>query len=189
MNNIMERHSFLSFSFRFFQVLSSSFRFFQVLSGSVSFCHFLSLFLVLLLSSGALNPFFLHRPPHDFLLKLLCEKSFFLGRLWEYTIGPSFFLLSIFMFSFSCFVFFFSISFHVFFFLFLFSILYSFIFLCFPLKMFLPFSFCFSFFFLGCSKSVAALQDFMAKRAHSELAVFTLYWLVVTFPCGIVHIL
>ena len=29
----------------------------------------------------------------------------------------------------------------------------------------------------------------MGKSAHSELALFALYWLVVTFPCGIVHIL
>ena len=27
------------------------------------------------------------------------------------------------------------------------------------------------------------------KSANSELALFALYWLVVTFPCGIVHIL
>ena len=43
--------------------------------------------------------------------------------------------------------------------------------------------------FLGCSKSVAALQDSLWKRAHSELALFALYWLVVAFPCVIVHIL
>ena len=55
--------------------------------------------------------------------------------------------------------------------------------------MFLPFSCCFLFSFLGCSKSVAALQDSLKKSAHSELALFALYWFVVTFPCGIVHIL
>ena len=53
--------------------------------------------------------------------------------------------------------------------------------------MFLPFSCCFSVFFFGCSKSVAALQDSLEKSAHSELALFALYWLVVTFPCGMVH--
>ena len=53
--------------------------------------------------------------------------------------------------------------------------------------MFLPFSFCSSFSFLGCSKSVAALQDSLGKSAHSELALFALCWLVVTFPCGTVH--
>ena len=36
---------------------------------------------------------------------------------------------------------------------------------------------------------MAALQDSLEKSAHSELASFALYWLVVTFPCGIVHIL
>ena len=36
---------------------------------------------------------------------------------------------------------------------------------------------------------MAALQDSLGKSAHSELALFALYWLVVTFPCGIEHIL
>ena len=36
---------------------------------------------------------------------------------------------------------------------------------------------------------MAALQDSLGNNAHSELALFALYWLVVTFPCGIVHIL
>ena len=36
---------------------------------------------------------------------------------------------------------------------------------------------------------MAALQDSFGKSAHSELAAFALYWLVVTFPFGIVHIL
>ena len=36
---------------------------------------------------------------------------------------------------------------------------------------------------------LAALQDSLGKSAHSELALFALYWPVVTFPCGIVHIL
>ena len=36
---------------------------------------------------------------------------------------------------------------------------------------------------------MAALQDSLGKSAHSELASFALYWLVVTFPCGNVHIL
>ena len=31
---------------------------------------------------------------------------------------------------------------------------------------------------------MAALQDSLVKSAHSELALFDLYWLVVTFPCG-----
>ena len=68
-------------------------------------------------------------------------------------------------------------------------------FLYFPLVFFLTkcfflFHFVSLFFFLGCSKSVAALQDSLEKKgAHSELALFALYWLVVTFPCGIVHIL
>ena len=36
---------------------------------------------------------------------------------------------------------------------------------------------------------MAGLQDSFVKSAHSELASFALYWLVVTFPCGIVRIL
>ena len=48
---------------------------------------------------------------------------------------------------------------------------------------------CFFLFHFGCSKSVAALQEFWGKSAHSELALIALYWLVVTFPLGIVHVL
>ena len=101
---------------------------------------------------------------------------------------------------------FFRLFFHFFRFRFLFTFL-SVLFL-FPLfflfSFFIPlFSFCFSFSrkdvssffhfvslfsFLWCSKSVA-LQDSLVKSAHSELALFALYGLVVTFPCGIVHIL
>ena len=36
---------------------------------------------------------------------------------------------------------------------------------------------------------MAALQDSLGESAHSELALFALFWLVVTFPCGIEHIL
>ena len=36
---------------------------------------------------------------------------------------------------------------------------------------------------------MAALHDSLGESAHSELALFALYWLVVTFTCGIVHIL
>ena len=56
-------------------------------------------------------------------------------------------------------------------------------------KCFFLFHFVSLFSFLGCSKSVAALQDSLGKSAHSELALFALYWFVVTFPCGIVHTL
>ena len=56
-------------------------------------------------------------------------------------------------------------------------------------KCFFLFHFVSLFSFLGCSKSVAALQDSLVKSAHAELALFALYWLVVTLPCGIVHIL
>ena len=104
-------------------------------------------------------------------------------------------------FSFPClfFIFFiFVLFFHVFrcfsFFSFCFSFLSLFIPLfsfCFPFlrKCFFLFHFVSLFSFLGCSKSVAALQDSLGKSAHSELASFALYWLVVTFPCGMVHIL
>ena len=48
--------------------------------------------------------------------------------------------------------------------------LFDFLFLYFPVSLFS---------FLGCSKSVAALQGSLGKSAHSELALFALYWLVV----------
>ena len=106
--------------------------------------------------------------------------------------GPLFFFSCLF-FVFFHFRFLFSISFHAFpFFLCLsfFSIFYSFIFLLFSLKNVSSFFIFVSLFsFLGCSKSVAALKDSLGKSAHSELALFALYWLVVTFPCGIMHIL
>ena len=54
---------------------------------------------------------------------------------------------------------------------------------------FLLFHFVSLFSFLRCPKSVAALQDSLGQIAHSELALFALCWLVVSFPCGIVHIL
>ena len=54
--------------------------------------------------------------------------------------------------------------------------------------MFLPFSFCFSFFFSRVLK-IFGIQDSLGQSEHSELALFALYWLVVTFLCGIVHIL
>ena len=55
--------------------------------------------------------------------------------------------------------------------------------------MFLPFSCCFSFFFSRVLKIFGGTPGFLGKSAHSELALFALYSLVVTFPCGIVHIL
>ena len=115
----------------------------------------------------------------------------FLGRLGKYPIGPLFFLLAIF------FVFSFSFSFQflsmlfIFSFVFLLLIFNSLIFLLFSSKKksFVLFHVVSLFSFVECSKSVATLQDSMGKSAHSELALFALYWLVVTFPCGMVHIL
>ena len=81
-------------------------------------------------------------------------------------------------------------SFHVFPFFPLFFPFFLFLFLYFPFKKcFFLFHVVSLFSFLGCSKSVAALQDSLGKSAHSELALFALYRLVVTIPCGIVHIL
>ena len=105
---------FLSFSFIFFHFLSCSFMFFHCF-----FFPFFFLFLFVLFFSGAQNLFFLPRLPDDSLLKLLCKKSFFLGRLGEYTIVPFFF--SLVYFTFFSFSFSFSISFHVFLLLFPFS--------------------------------------------------------------------
>ena len=123
--------------------------------------------------------------------KFSCEDIIFFWAVSGGTpLGPLFFSLLFFYLkknSFSL-----SISFHDFPFFplfFLFFIFYIFSF-CFPQKKsFFLFHFVSLFFFLGCSKSLAALQDSLKKSAHSELALFALYWLVVTFPCGIVHIL
>ena len=85
-------------------------------------------------------------------------------------------------------------SFHAFPFFLCFFRFFHLLFLYFPFvflfkKCFFLFHFVSLFPFLGCSKSVAALQHSFGKSAHSELAVFALYWLFVTFPCGIVHLL
>ena len=87
---------------------------------------------------------------------------------------------------------FFSCLFFHCFFIFYFSIFpcFFFLFLLFSFKKcFFLFHFVSLFSFLGAQKSVAALQDSLEKCAHSELALFAVYWLVVTFPCGSVHIL
>ena len=156
-----------------------------------SICFPLFFLLVLLLFSVAQNPFFLPRLPHDFLSKLSGKKINSLGRLRAYSHWALFFLLSIFHIFFCIFVFFFNFfpCFFFFSFVFLFFMfpLFSF---CSPLRNVSSFFQCVSLFsFLGCSKSVAALQDSFGKSSHSELALFALYWLVVTFLCGIVHIL
>ena len=93
---------FLSFSFIFSHFLSSPFIFFHVRSCSFIFVHFRSFsfilisfsfivfflffsflffffFLLVILFSRVLKILFLPRLPHDFLLKLLCKKSFFLA--------------------------------------------------------------------------------------------------------------
>ena len=36
---------------------------------------------------------------------------------------------------------------------------------------------------------MAALQDSLEKSPHSEVALFALHWSIVTFACGIMHIL
>ena len=45
------------------------------------------------------------------------------------------------------------------------------------------------FFFSRVPKIFGGTSGFLGKSAHSELASFALCWLVVTFPCGIVHTL
>ena len=152
----------LSFTFIFFHLLSLFFPFFSSCSSFFLGCSF-----------------FWPRLPHDFPLKLLITP---LGPLFFSSLFFIFFIFVFFFNFFPCFSFFSCV--------FLFSFFIRLFPFCFPLKkMFLPFSCCFLFSFLGCSKSVAALQDSLKKSAHSELALFALYWFVVTFPCGIVHIL
>ena len=71
---------FPSFSFMFLHFLSFSFISFHVLSFSfiVFLCFPVFFFFFLGCSKSSV---FLPRLPHDFLFKLLCKKSFFLGRL------------------------------------------------------------------------------------------------------------
>ena len=170
--NILEKHSiffhFLSFSFMFLHCI---FPFFPCFSCSSSCL------------GCSKSSFFLPRLPHDFLLKLLCKNDF-----WAVSggtpLGPFFFSLVYF------FIFFIFVLFFNFFPCFPFFIMYSVIFRLFSFKKsFFLFHVVSLFSFIGCSKSVATLQDSLRKSAHSELAIFALYWLVVTFPCGIVHIL
>ena len=179
--------SFILLSFFFhlsFILLSSSFIVFPFFH----FCFFLFFFLL------CSKSFFLPRLPHDFQLKLLCKKINFLGRLGRYPIGPFLFFSCLFFFFFFFFFFWFfnfiQMFFSFFFFICVsFFILYSFLFLLLSFKSFFLFYFVSLLSFLGCSKSLAALQDSLVKSGHSELALFALYWLVVTLPCGIVHIL
>ena len=172
----------------FFHVLSFSFILLHFLSFSFIFFHFLSFaflffpFFLFFFFVGC-SIFFWPRLPHDFLLKPLGKKSFWeASSLFFSSIFPCFFIF-VFFFNFFPFFPFFSFAFPFF-------IFYSFIFLLFSFKKsFFLFHFVALFSFLGCSKSVAALQDSLGKSAHSELALFALCWLVVTLPCGIMHIL
>ena len=93
------------------------------------------------------------------------QKINFWGRLGWYPSGLFFFSLVY------VFIFFFI---YVFFFNF-FSMLFLF-FLC--ISSFIFYSFIFLLFFFS---------RVLKKSANSELALFALYWLVVTFTCGIVH--
>ena len=132
---------FLTFSCISFHVLSFPFIFFHFL--------FFFFFLVLLFFSGAQNPPFFASIASRLPIKALMKKI-----VWAvYSIGPSLFSRLFFIFSSS---FSLSISFHVF----LFFIFYSFNSLLFSFKKcFFLFHFVSLFSFLGCSKSLAALQD------------------------------
>ena len=179
----------------FFHFLSCSSIFFICLSCSFIVFPFFSFF------SSSCSSSFLGRSKSFFYLDCITisNKSSYVKNQF---FGPSrggkkhhwalcfFSVVYFFIFSFS---FSFSISFQVFsFFLcfFFFSFFIPLFSCCFPFyKMFLPFSFCFSFFFSRVLNICGTLQDSLGKSAHSELALFALYWLVVTFPNGIVHIL
>ena len=111
---------YLSCSFIFFHFLSLSFIFFPFL---------FPFFLLVRLFSRVLNIlFFLPGLPHEFLLELLCKKSFFWAVSGGTPLAPLFFssIFHVFFFSFS---FAFSIAFHVFHFSFVFFI---FLFIYFP---------------------------------------------------------
>ena len=106
---------FLSFSFVFFHFLSFSFMFFHVLVFLFFFiffhCFFLLFFLlVLLFFSGAQNPLFLPRLPHDFPFKALVLKIIFWAVLGGTPLGPLFLFSCLFFILFHSF----SLSFHVF---------------------------------------------------------------------------
>ena len=145
---------FFSCLFFHFFIFVFSFNFFPCFSFFFIFHFFLFFFLF----SGAQN-LFVPRLPYDFLFKPLC-KNIFLGRLGGNSVGQFF----------SC------LFFHFFIFVFFFNFFPCFSFV-FPFSFFPLFSFCFPFFFrcfflfhfvslfsfLGCSKSVAALQDSLGK--------------------------
>ena len=182
---------FLSVSFSFFQFLSVSFSFFQLLSASVSFCQLLSFsfifihftfiffhcfclsffFLFFFFLGCSKSFFFLPRLPHGLLLKFFFQKkkTFFLSSLGGVPHWAVFFSLVFFFIVFFIFVFFFNVfrCFSFFAFVFPLFIFYFFIFLLFFLeRMFLPFSFCFSFFFSRVLKIWGGTPGFLGEKVH-----------------------
>ena len=150
--NILEKHSISFIFFHFFHFLSLFFLFF----------FFLFVFLGCSKSSLCLP-----RLPHDSFESSFGENQFFRPSRCVPHWACYFFLVSTFLFYLN---FRFLVQFLSMFFMF---------FLCFSAFYFMPFiSFCPFFFFhfvslfsfLGCPKSVAALQDSLGKSAHSELA-------------------
>ena len=199
--NILKRHSIffyllalsfivfhsLSFSFVFFRFLSFSFVFFRFLSFSHIFFLFLScsfmffafsfhfLFFPFVVSSFFFFLFFFAR-----VLKILFFASIASRFPTKAVIGPLFFSSSLTFFHFRL-LFQFLSMFFLFSFVFPCNVFLYFPFVFLSKKCFILFHFVSLFSFLRCSKSVAALQDSLGKSAHSELALFALYWIVVTF--------
>ena len=184
---------FLSFSFMFLHFLAFSlifvhfpafpfifFHFFKFLPFSFSFFQFRSFFLFLsfllvLLFLGCTKKFFcLNCLTISYYSSYVKNQFFVPSRGSPPPLGPLFSLVY-----FSCFF--------IFVFLSMLFLYFPFVFLL--KKMFLPFSCCFSFFFSRVLKICGGTSGFLGESALSELALFALYWLVVTFHCGIVHIL
>ena len=159
----------LSSSFIFFHLLSSSFIFFTVLYCSCIFFHFLSFSFIVFFK----NPLFFPRLPHDFLLKLLCKKYFFVPSRGGFCmvpppLGPLFFSCLFFVLFFS-FSFSFAISFHVFLFFICSSFFhFSFIFLLFSSlrKCCFLFHFVSLFSFLEVPKIFGCTSGFLGEKWH-----------------------
>ena len=162
---------FLSFSFIFFILFHILSYYFIVFSLSFFISFFFQVLKILFFASIAIR-----FPIRKFLSKKTCFGPSRVVPHWALFFSVYFFMF-FFSFSFSL-----SISFHVFH---SFSLYFPFV-LLFKKKV-LPFSFCFSFFLFSGAQNL--WRHSLGKSAHSELALFALHWLIVTFPCGIVHIL
>ena len=163
--------------------------FFHFLSLFFIFLHFPSLFFPCFSFFSCSSFFSAAQNPLFFCLDCLTishknsSKNIFWAVSKGTPVGPLFFLLSIFLFFFT-FVFFFN-----FFPCFSFFLCFSFFHFSFIFLLFFFYKKCLFFLFSGAQNLWRHSRIPLELSAHSELALFAVYCLVVTFPCGIVHIL